>query len=287
MPKKKAHIANEIYESIDEVLDRVCDKSLPNWESEHGGTLKSDTNMPSEEWCDNTTLEESIELARYGWKKGASMMTDKLELAHRSTQFERLPDYEYDVAGYIPNIPLYVSGSPTHMMSPIGNETSSKKTIEILVSLDASCGITADKMLNKGASILSLVDKLEHGGMSCHVTGCIYSNARNNGSKHYFEFPIKKAGVPMDIDRCAFALVHPALLRRIWFRVIELDVDAYRDFNSGYGIPTNVPLHMRTGKIYFPKANDFQPYSVEEGVKTAVEMYEHQIDGKDWDGLSV
>ena len=93
--------------------------------------------------------------------------------------------------------------------------------------------------------------------------------------------------MPMDIDRCAFALVHPALLRRIWFRVLELDVDAYRDFNTGYGMPTNVPLHMRTGKIYFPKANDFQPYSVEEGVKTAVEMYEHQTNGKDWNGRSV
>jgi len=287
MPKKKAHIATEIYESIDEVLSRVCDKSLPDWKSKHGGECRSDTHMPSKDWCDNTTLEESIELARYGWKKGASMMTDKLELAYKSTQFERLPDYEYDVAGYIPNIPLYVSGSPSHMMSPIGDDKSSKRTIEILVSLDASYGITAETMLNKGASILSLVDKLEHGGMSCHVTGCIYSGARANGSKHYFEFPIKKSGVPMDIDRCAFALVHPALLRRIWFRVIELDVDAHRDFKGGYGRPTNVPLHMRTGKIYFPKANDFKSSSVEEGVKMAVEMYEHQTNGKDWDGRSV
>ena len=287
MPKIKAHIATEIYESIDEVLDRVCDESLPDWESEHDAECSSKHHEPEKRWCNNTTLEESIELARHGWKEGSSMMTDKLELAHRSTKFERLPDYEYDVAGYVPNIPLYVSGSPAHMMTPVGDDKSSKKTIEILVSINASGSITADTILNRGASILSLVDKLEHGGMSCHVTGCHYVMANRNGSKRYFEFPIKKAGVPMDIDRCAFALVHPALLRRIAFRVMELDVDAHRDFNHGYGRPTNVPLHMRTGKIYFPRANDFRSSSVEEGVKMVANMYERQINGKDWDGRSV
>ena len=103
----------------------------------------------------------------------------------------------------------------------------------------------------------------------------------------YWEFPIKKAGIPMDIDRCAFAIIHPALLRRIMFRMMELDNDAYDIFHYGYGRPADVPQHMRTGKIYFPMTNNFNPYSVEEAVNTAVEMYEHQTNGKDWNGVSV
>ena len=103
----------------------------------------------------------------------------------------------------------------------------------------------------------------------------------------YWEFPIKKAGIPMDIDRCAFAIIHPALLRRIMFRMMELDNDAYEEFSDGYGCPADVPHHMRTGKIYFPMQDNFNPYSIEEAVNTAVEMYEHQTNGKDWNGRSV
>lgn len=285
MPKRKTHKASYTYESFDEMLDIASDKSLPDWESVHDGSCESVGNAKRMSWCRNTSLDEAIQLAKFGWKEGADMMSRELELARKSTQFERLPDYEYDVAGYIPNVPLYVSGSPTHMMSPIGSETSSKPTIEIMVNLSASCGINAERMAYKGAGILSLVDKLEDSGLSCHVTCTEYVN--KGSSFMYWEFPIKKAGIPMDIDRCAFAIIHPALLRRIMFRMMELDNDAYDIFHYGYGRPADVPQHMRTGKIYFPMTNNFNPYSVEEAVNTAVEMYEHQTNGKDWNGVSV
>ena len=279
------HKASYTYESFDEMLDIASDTSLPDWKSVHDSSCSSVSNAKSMDWCRNTSLDEAIQLARFGWKEGADMMSRELELARKSTQFERLPDYEYDVAGYIPNVPLYVSGSPTHMMSPIGSQTSSKPTIEIMVNLSASCGMDAQSMVYKGAGILSLVDKLEDSGLSCHVTCTEY--VKEGASFMYWEFPIKKAGIPMDIDRCAFAIIHPALLRRIMFRMMELDNDAYEEFSDGYGCPADVPHHMRTGKIYFPMQDNFNPYSIEEAVNTAVEMYEHQTDGKDWNGRSV
>lgn len=279
------HKASYTYESFDEMLDIASDTSLPDWKSVHDSSCSSVSNAKSMDWCRNTSLDEALQLARFGWKEGADMMSRELELARKSTQFERLPDYEYDVAGYIPNVPLYVSGSPTHMMSPIGSQTSSKPTIEIMVNLSASCGMDAQSMVYKGAGILSLVDKLEDSGLSCHVTCTEY--VKEGASFMYWEFPIKKAGIPMDIDRCAFAIIHPALLRRIMFRMMELDNDAYEEFSDGYGCPADVPHHMRTGKIYFPMQDNFNPYSIEEAVNTAVEMYEHQTDGKDWNGRSV
>ena len=279
------HKASYTYESFDEMLDIASDTSLPDWKSVHDSSCSSVSNAKSMDWCRNTSLDEALQLARFGWKEGADMMSRELELARKATQFERLPDYEYDVAGYIPNVPLYVSGSPTHMMSPIGSQTSSKPTIEIMVNLSASCGMDAQSMVYKGAGILSLVDKLEDSGLSCHVTCTEY--VKEGASFMYWEFPIKKAGIPMDIDRCAFAIIHPALLRRIMFRMMELDNDAYEEFSDGYGCPADVPHHMRTGKIYFPMQDNFNPYSIEEAVNTAVEMYEHQTDGKDWNGRSV
>ena len=274
---------SKVYESIDELLNQVSDKSIPDWKSEHDESyLASDTR--AKDWNGNVTLKQAIKLARFGWREGRDTMHKELEVAHRSTKFERLPTHTYDVAGYIPDVPLFISGEPAHMQTPVGNHLGMQKTLEFVVHLGANCNVSDERMMRKGSAILSLVDKLEDSGLSCHVQGITFTKSIEDKSVFYLEFPIKKAGVPMDIDRCAYALVHPSFLRRIKFRAMEQEPTGYKAFQSGYGCSSELPIHMRIGKIYFPHGNEIRANTTEQAVHEVVEIYENQIAGNDWDG---
>jgi hypothetical protein len=274
---------SKVYESIDELLNQVSDKSIPDWKSEHDESyLASDTR--AKDWNGNVTLKQAIKLARFGWREGRDTMHKELEVAHRSTKFERLPTHTYDVAGYIPDVPLFISGEPAHMQTPVGNHLGMQKTLEFVVHLGANGNVSDKRMMRKGSAILSLVDKLEDSGLSCHVQGITFTKSIEDKSVFYLEFPIKKAGVPMDIDRCAYALVHPSFLRRIKFRAMEQEPTGYKAFQSGYGCSSELPIHMRIGKIYFPHGNEIRANTTEQAVHEVVEIYENQIAGNNWDG---
>ena len=98
----------------------------------------------------------------------------------------------------------------------------------------------------------SLIDKLEDAGMSCAITLCEYTDASQGKGKFLIEFPIKKAGQPLDIDRCAYAMVHPSMLRKICFALTETEPKAEGGWSGGYGRPIELPYHMRHGCVYFP-----------------------------------
>ena len=273
---------SKVYESINELLDQVSDKSIPDWKSEHDSDYLASESR-SKDWNGDVTLKQAIKLARFGWREGRDMMHKELEIAHRSTKFERLPTHTYDVAGFMPDVPLFISGEPAHMQTPVGNILGMQKTLEFVVHLGANCDIDAKRMMRKGSAILSLIDKLEDSGLSCHVQGITFAKGRNK-SVFYIEFPIKKAGVPMDIDRCAYTLVHPSLLRRIEFRAFEQEPKCYKDFCNGYGSSSELPIHMRIGKIYFPHGNAIRANTTEQAIHEVVKIYENQIAGNDWDG---
>ena len=269
------------YESFDDFIRHITDDSLPTWKG-----ARASEDEPSR-WSGNVTVAEAVKLASFGWKEGREQMSTELDMAHNATSFERLPSFEYDVAGYMPNIPLYVSGCPSHMMSPLGNEQSMGRVVEFKVNISASASFDAEQLMRRGASILSLVDKLEDAGMSCAITACEYTNASSGKGNFLIEFPLKRAGQPMDIDRCAYCLVHPSMLRKLCFVEQELEPRAEDGWSYGYGTPQDLPLHMRLGCVYFPEIRHMNGRTVEEQMSKTIKIYERQTKGMDWDGTKL
>ena len=266
------------YDSFDTFVARVSDESVPTWKGNRASQKEPD------KWSGNVTVKEAVQLASYGWRKGRDQMSNELDMAHNSTSFERLPSFEYDVAGYMPNVPLYVAGCPAHMMSPLGGESAMGKVVDIKVNISASYDNSPERLMRRGASILSLIDKLEDSGLSCNVITCEYTEASQGKGFFLIEFPIKKAGQPMDIDRCAYALVHPSMLRKLCFVACEQELKAEKNWNYGYGLPRNVPIHERQGCVYFPELSDMIEDDMESQMAKTIEIYENQTSGKDWDG---
>ena len=264
------------YDSFDAFITKISDKSVPTWEGYRS------SQEPPKAWSGSVNVKQAIELASHGWKEGREQMSDELDMANNATSFERLPTFEYDVAGYMPNIPLYVAGCPSHMMSPLGNDNSMGRVVDMMVNISASCGHDPQSLMRKGASILSLIDKLEDSGLSCNVTACMYSTA--GGGHFLIEFPIKKAGQPLDIDRCAYALVHPSTMRKLCFVAIEQELGAEEHWASGYGCPCDVPVHQRQGRVYFPELAQMKGRDMESQMRKTLDIYENQTSGKDWTG---
>ena len=269
------------FESFDDLINQVSDESLPTWDCHRASQDSPD------EWSGDVTVKQAVKLAEYGWKDGRDEMSNELDMAHNATSFERLPSFDYDVAGYMPNIPLYVSGCPSHMMSPLGNESSMGRVVEFKINISATCNNKASVLRRRGASILSLVDKLEDGGMSCMITLCEYTDASRGNGHYLIEFPIKKAGQPLDIDRCAYAFVHPSMLRKLCFVLCEQQVKAQSGWSGGYGRPLDLPYHMRQGCVYFPIVDSMKERDMESQMKRTIDIYENQTQGKDWDGTDV
>ena len=267
------------YENFGDFIDEVADESIPTWEGYRA------SQEDSGDWSGNVNVKKAIKLARFGWREGREMMHTELELAHNATAFDRLPSFAYDVAGYMPNVPLYVAGCPAHMMSPLGNEKAQEKVVEIKVNISASCGNNADTLMRRGASILSLIDKLEDAGLSCQLTIVEYTRASSSGRGYFLmEFPIKKAGQPMDIDRCAYALVHPSMLRKLTFVKTEQTLKSKAGWQGGYGTPADLPYHMRHGCVYFPTVDRMKESEMKYQMDKTISIYENQTSGKDWDG---
>tara|TARA_R100000995_G_scaffold51718_1_gene25024 strand:+ start:519 stop:1358 length:840 start_codon:yes stop_codon:yes gene_type:complete len=267
------------FETFDEMLGFLKDPNIPRWK----GRCASDD--APDKWSGNVDVNGAMELAEYGWKDGRQHMSDQLDMAHASTSFERLPSHEYNVAGYMPNIPLYVSGCPSHMMSPLGDERSMGRVVEIKVNISASAHINEKTLMRRGASILSLVDKLEDSGLSCAITLIEYTKAHGNNG--LIEMPLKTAGQPLDVDRCAYAMVHPSMLRKIIFALTERQLNAEEDWSGGYGVPSELPLHMRHGCVYFPSVNEMREHDMERQMARTIEIYENQTQGLDWDGTKL
>jgi hypothetical protein len=108
-----------------------------------------------------------------------------------------------------------------------------------VVTGGASGKIAAACFWRRGAAIVALCDVLENSGVRCEVVlgfeNSPLKRNENDISKH--GITIKRAEDALDLDLMAFALCHPATLRRLSFAVREgLPRDWRRKFGFGIGV---------------------------------------------------
>lgn len=205
--------------------------------------LHSISNSPEESWDLNTGWDKAVEMSGSGWEDGAQRMEqvlatieDLMPQAEIEGEAAGL-EYRFDESGEEVDVGAYLAGDERPWLDPKLDAT--KPIIRIGVNISASCAVSADTMMARGCMIAAVCRYLERldygtqiyvfehgsggfGGASdkCH-TGCLF---------------LKDSTEYLDPKKLAFWLAHPAVLRRLFFRVIE-----WSDFNlgSGYGTPAD------------------------------------------------
>lgn len=125
--------------------------------------------------------------------------------------------WERTVAGYIPNVPAYLSGSPENMMRR--RTSGSPKPVRMFVSAFVSCGVSNELIAKRGAAVAALAKKLD--GVA-PLTVTLWSSVLMEGDEysHRENAVLTTLQVPtrnVDTDMIAWTLCDPAFLRRVFY----------------------------------------------------------------------
>lgn len=229
------------FDSFAEYLDIAAKEP----DEKRGGSSRR---VESDKWSGTRNFAEAMTLAREGWPEGVEMMGDIA--AHLSAVTGGLcvkPEILWDITGDFADAGLFASGVPECMGSFAEVIAESRgKVVSILMNCSASGGVDKKVMMKRGAAVLALVDCLEQSGRSCEIfVGEGVTSGYSHGSSYMFYVPVKRAGEIAELDRLAFVLAHPAMLRRLAFSVEEQEDDAIREefefHRSGnYGYPAEI-----------------------------------------------
>jgi hypothetical protein len=203
---------------------------------------------------------EALQLARSGWPDGCAeieALTAQIfaAVADRVLRSEVITD----VCGEMIDMGSYCEGRPdcwlaTHHSDELACGT---QTVTIVADVCASAGIGKDVIFTRGAALTALVAALELAGRPCEVI--VTANTKLAAEVRVL---VKRAGEPLQLDALAFALAHPAMLRRMMFAVWETaprsvlrECGIYP--NKGYGAVCETT--GARGDVYLPPARFREP----------------------------
>ena len=180
------------------------------------------------EFTRSLNWEKCIELA----ERGDKITTEQVQSASVKVTFEAGPTWEYAPVGAFPCIPAYAAGVPEDMFVPLEDGAAqSKPIVRIAVNVVCSGWVNAQDIINRGAAVVALIDKVQSEGQRVELIAFCHVEGKGN-DRLIMSVTVKRPEEVVDMDRIAFALAHPSMLRRAFFRCVEF---LYPKYLPGYG----------------------------------------------------
>jgi len=222
------------FDSLNDFYKYICDTPF----NEAFRWAKHSSVDGNEYFTKTKNFDEAVQLFKNGWSDMAGKLVQKLKVIESKTQPMMKPRSKLDVCGYQAVVPLYLQGVPNNMinkkMVPV-----KQKVITLNKSIDYHGGVGADAIIEESIKAMQIIKKLEAQGFRCNLNLVLGSTAGYGHSKKQFvmKVRIKSANEKLNISKLAFPLVHPSMLRRLFFRFIEVYPNVTKDFIHGYGMP--------------------------------------------------
>lgn len=197
------------------------------------------------EWYGTKTMQEAIELARFGWEEGRRKLLRQVgrvvvdELVGRRFVMDPVLDYSGDEV----DIDNFLLGRPDHMIEyPLRYDASGKQATAFM-NCSVSHRVSAERIMQRGAAVLVAIEALRAEGYSLGLT--MTQAVSEDNTMVEYHVPVIHPGDFLDIDTVAFCTAHPSFLRRLIFSLNEHESTELRrrmGFYAGgrYGIPTEV-----------------------------------------------
>ena len=136
--------------------------------------------------------------------------------------------------GYQPHVPNAIKGLPNSMMSQ-KRVKAEKKVIDVFYNSSISWREDPENLAYRGAIMLSAIQTLETKGYSINLYLGKLSNSSRTDKLTGFVVNIKHSYQRLNVFKSSFYLVNPSFLRRISFRVLEVESDMTDLTHDGYG----------------------------------------------------
>lgn len=201
------------------------------------------------EWYGTESLDDTYRLVDNGWPEGLSRMKTLYgnlkpvegELADRHQMRFCESGDEVDVGRYVTNEPECMIDFDVVQVPAAG------RIVKIIANVMASCGFSPEAIFLRGAAACMLADLVEQSGLRSEIWAVIAGG--NTGSGRYdrdtaatdYRVKIKSPDQPLEMDRLAFALANASMLRRLFFKSMELlpEDTFHKHVGNGYLYPRN------------------------------------------------
>jgi len=207
-------------------------------------------NSPSSEREGNSfsgveSLEKAYEMATDGWDEGYKQVLNNLNTLKVNTNTKNHKFQErISVEGYTPCVPRAIIGHPETMfqgtMIPFKN-----KIVDVFVQNANSCSVASDTIIKVGIVACNYINEIEAKGYRTNLYSL--ESKEDGNEKSLYITKVKDSREQLSLKRIVFPLAHSAMLRRIYFRVLETS-DVHSGWASGYGQPND-----QIGKDYIAK----------------------------------
>lgn len=251
------------YDSLGAFLWKASQPSLSTAES------SKREGRDEEEFSGTRNFAAAMDLVTNGWPEGRAKLMTAIAAAQTTTTFT--PSLVMDVAGAYPIAALAAAGDPCSMVDLAPVEDRVRPIVRLLVQRAGSAAYSVEEFTNYGAAIMSYTEGLEAAGFRCEVTVCFASDFHSDGDQ-FTTVVVKRAEEPIEIDRMAFVMVHPAFFRRIAFAAYEATEGLSNILSrNAYGYSRNPRAdEAERGQIIVPGVNFVNPGSQHLATPAAV-----------------
>lgn len=226
-----------VFNNWSEFVLCAADLSLRKWSevaciSHHIGAAHG-TKKLNANYFGTASFEESVEMALYrGWPEGVRRMSElRAQIIPKQMPYKAT---NFDIAGMYPMIPIALAGDPASMVVFDAENTVARPIIKLGVDVCCPYWVQSESIMIHGINILSMCDDLEARGYSVQLDIIMLAepNFLYSGPKKKLECRVsfKRAGMPLDPNRAAFALAHSSVLRRFMFAIEEQHEELERCF---------------------------------------------------------
>ena len=247
------------YNSINEFITDI--NSLPNNEYFKERTPSSQKKENNDNgWCRSEDYARATYLLTHGWDSAAEKMSKGVKLTSGVSTAVRSSKPAYGVVGSQASVPRYLQGIPTNMISRQATY-SKQKVVTITKGISYAGFWSSDDILKEGIKALQIIQSLESAGQRVRLNVMI-ATGRDSGkgeNSSICKVCVKQPDERLNISKMSFALAHPAMLRRFFFKWIEVDPFVGFDVGSGYGTPSSSSVKnmaMAENEYYIPEKID-------------------------------
>lgn len=231
----------------------------------------------TESWDFGCGWAGALQLVRDGWPAGAgAVMALASRWAVGLASSVRAPALCHDFEGFGWDLDAVLRAEPDAWLAWQEHVDTTPGVVRLVANMGASSAVSAQSYTRRGAAVAAVAWLLESAGRPVELIA-VEASAEDRNERLVREtvVRVKEAGAPLDIDRVAFVLSHPAALRRISFGVMEgYPADVRRALEiprGGYGYPANVAADER-GDVYVEAMRGASgPWSSDDGAAAWVE----------------
>lgn len=221
------------FKSIQQFYDYLCKTPFNEafrW-AEHGSV---DSGWSAFKFTGTNSFDDAVDLMKNGWTDMSQKLTQRLK-AVAKPEIIRQQRNVLSVQGYQPIVPLYLAGVPTNMVSKQMVAVKSK-VINVTKMVNYAGRVKAETIQEESIKAMLVVKKLEAQGYRVNLNVAL---GTEEDRQVLVKVRIKSANEKLNVSKLAFPMVHPSMLRRLFFRYIEVCPDVTRSYVDTYGHPVS------------------------------------------------